>query len=263
MMKNISGKAFMLRQQNNMKSSIKKILKYFGYKLINTRMIPATLLDKELILYLDFDHVLSRYLFEKDDPSDIRFIQVGAFDGITCDPLRKYLIRYDWEGVMLEPQPTPFAKLKAIYADRKKISLINAVISKENGKADLFIVESDSMPEWAKGMASLDQSNILKHENLLPGLSSTIRKAEVEAISFDTILKDHNFESIDLLQIDTEGFDAEVLKLFPFDKIKPRIIHFESKHIPRPEQERTLTFLTGMGYLIARDRDEDMMAILK
>lgn len=66
---------------------------------------------------------------------------------------------------------------------------------------------------------------------------------------------------VDLLQIDTEGFDAEIIYIFPFDKIKLSIIHFESKHLSKPKLEKLLTHLISMGYSVAYDGEEDMLVV--
>lgn len=245
-----------------MKSIFKNVLEKFGYKLSNTRLMIQPFLEDKAILKLDFDHVLSRYLIEKNDMENFTFLQIGAFDGIMCDPLYKYLIKYPWKGVMLEPQPAPYKKLSRLYEGRSGINVINAAISREKGKVLLYIIESHTAPEWAQGVASFSRENIVKHKDVIPGIENMIKSIEVDAISFESLLNTCPLGQLDLLQIDTEGYDVEILKLFPFHFIKPSIIHFESKHIPKQKLEISLSSLIEMGYFIARDKDEDMMAVL-
>jgi hypothetical protein len=59
------------------------------------------------------------------------------------------------------------------------------------------------------------------------------------------------------------SFDAEIIRMFPFSSLKPSIIHFESKHIPKENLENLLDYLVGLGYDIAPDRGEDMLAVLR
>ena len=80
-------------------------------------------------------------------------------------------------------------------------------------------------------------------------------------LTFTDIFKKYQINQIDLLQIDTEGYDGELIKLFPFDLFKPSIIHFESKHLNKEELEIVLEHLLSNGYFIARDKAEDMIAI--
>ena len=215
-------------------------------------------------MQLDFDHALSKYLIHnKQSYNDFTFIQVGAFDGVECDPLLKYLQRFDWTGIMLEPQPGPYNKLFDRYKGRNAITVMNAAISDRNGRATLYTVEGNGLPEWAKGMASFKKQNIIKHGYMFPMINDHIIETEVDTITFENLFSGHSINKIDLLQIDTEGFDGEILKMFPFDRIKPNIIHFESKHIPKHDLEKVLDDLISYGYTIGRDREEDMIAILK
>jgi FkbM family methyltransferase len=246
------------------KGIIKNILAKAGYRVTSTKYVLRQFLYPSRILELDFDHVISKYLIHNKQSDEIfNFIQVGAFDGVECDPLLKYLQRFNWNGIMLEPQPRPFSKLIEKYADRDGIFVKNVAISDSNGKSTLYILDGNGLPEWASGMASFDKNNILRHEYLFPGINDHIKEIEVDTITFRKLFTDHSINKLDLLQIDTEGFDAEILEMFPFQLIKPGIIHFESKHIPKRKLEKVLDDLLAKGYKIARDREEDMIAFLE
>ena len=45
---------------------------------------------------------------------------------------------------------------------------------------------------------------------------------------------------VDLLQIDTEGADGKMLSLFPLERVRPAIIHWEVKHLSTAEREQCL-----------------------
>ena len=47
------------------------------------------------------------------------------------------------------------------------------------------------------------------------------------ALSFKDFIKANSIESIDLLLIDTEGYDYQILMSIDFNKFKPKIIRFE------------------------------------
>ena len=59
---------------------------------------------------------------------------------------------------------------------------------------------------------------------------SAIHKIKVRALTFTQLIRDLQCRDINLLFLDTEGFDAEILPTFPFDKLKPQAILFEHKH---------------------------------
>jgi hypothetical protein len=39
------------------------------------------------------------------------FFQIGANNGLTDDPLRQFVTKYHWHGVLIEPQPQVFQQL--------------------------------------------------------------------------------------------------------------------------------------------------------
>jgi hypothetical protein len=88
-----------------------------------------------------------------------------------------------------------------------------------------------------------------------------IREEPVDCITFDEVLGRMPHERIDLLQIDAEGADAYLLSLFPFDRVRPAIVHWEIKHYTKTQKQDCLDRLAGFGYRFAPS-GEDMMAVL-
>ncbi len=62
-----------------------------------------------------------------------------------------------------------------------------------------------------------------------------------------------NLSQLDLLQIDVEGMDGELLKLYPFDLIRPGIIRYESKHLATQESLEVENLLRKQGYELFRE----------
>jgi FkbM family methyltransferase len=193
---------------------------------------------------------------------DCTFIQVGAYDGVSTDPLHRYIARCGWRGVMLEPQPGPANALRQLYAGNDRIAILEAAVDDVRGSRALFTVDSEELPKWAGGMASFDRNHLLKHEYLIPGIEGFVRELRVDCITFADVLARLPGSRLDLLQIDAEGADGHILSLFPFDRIEPAIIHWEVKNMTRAQQEQALDLLTHRGYLIAPSGGEDMLAVL-
>jgi FkbM family methyltransferase len=244
----------------NMKASIKRTLAALGYRIQGTRCIPRQLLEAGNLRVLEFADVIYRRMFEFGQ--EFTFIQVGAFDGITADPLRRFIGRYGWRGVLVEPQPRSAEQLRELYRDNDRVVVLQAAVDRERGRRILFTVESDSGPVWASGMASFQREHIVKHAHLIPGLEGMIRETTVDCVPFGDVLEQLAAGRVDLLQIDVEGADAVVLSLFPFDRVKPAIVHWEIKNLTKAEREDCLERLSGFGYRFALSGDEDMMAIL-
>lgn len=183
---------------------------------------------------------------------------------MSTDPLRKYIERCGWRGVMLEPQPGPASRLRELYKENQGIAVVEAAIDDQCRTRTLYTVEADyDVPTWAGGMASFDRNHILKHDYLIPNIASRVRELQVNCTVFSEVLERLPGERLDLLQVDAEGADGYVLSLFPFEQIKPAIVQWEIKNMTRQQQEETLDLLGGHGYLVARANSEDMLAVLQ
>src|SRR5687768_133577 len=49
----------------------------------------------------------------------VTFIQIGAYDGVEADPIRSLVLDSDsWQGILVEPQPDAFERLRQNYKGR-------------------------------------------------------------------------------------------------------------------------------------------------
>ena len=243
-----------------MKQCVKKLFAKVGYQVQGIRYCPRQLLERDNLRLIELDDVICRRMVEFGQ--ELSFVQVGAFDGITKDPLHKYIARYGWRGVLIEPQPGPVAQLRELYRDNDRIVILEAALDFRSGKRTLFTVESDNVPIWAHGMASFQRDNIIKNSYLIPGLEATIKELVVNCVPFEYAMQKLPSDRLDLLQIDAEGADGYLLSFFPFDRVQPPIVHWESKNLTKSQQEEVLDMLKRHGYRFARSGEEDMLAVL-
>lgn len=184
--------------------------------------------------------------------STFKFIQVGANDGITGpDPLRKYILSMNWTGILIEPQPAIFETLKKNYFGSTNLIFENVGISDADQTLTLYVPSGDSTT------ASFNKE-VIQDQSALIGVN-------VPCISLKGVIEKYDFQQIDLLQIDTEGFEWPVLNSLEISKHKPNIIQFEHGHMSRNEINRTIELLTDEGYLIyfGGKQHQDSLAILK
>lgn len=243
-----------------MKQLIRRLFGWLGYRIEGVRYTPRQFFDPGALRGLEFDDLICRHMYENGP--DCVFLQIGAYDGISTDPLRKYIVDCGWKGVMVEPQPGPASQLRQLYPDGSGITILEAAVDSERGTRSLYTVESDDLPKWAGGMATFDRAQILKYDYLIPGIAGMVREIEVPLITIDDVLDRLELDRLDILQIDVEGIDGYLLSLFPFARIRPTIVQWESKNMTRAQQEAALDILLGHGYRIARSGFEDTMAVL-
>ena len=156
-------------------------------------------------------------------------IVIGAHSG---DKLSKAIETYSKHGdvLLVEPVPWLFNKLQEKYGSAKSVHLLQAVISENDVDEVSFFAPIESANEiatWGDQLGSLNPVHALGHNK---EFSNKIEEIKVRGISFGTLINKFEIEQIDVLHTDTEGYDARLLSVFPFDKIKPRELIFEYKH---------------------------------
>jgi FkbM family methyltransferase len=242
------------------KTLIRQALRRVGYSVEGIRHTPRQLLDPACVRRLEFDDVVCRHMHEHGRA--LSFVQVGGYDGVSTDPLHRYIAACGWSGIMLEPQPRPAARLRELYADNDSIEVVEAAVAGSAQTRCLYTVDDEAAPAWVGGVASFDRLHLLKHGHLVADIGAKIRELQVACVTFDDVLARLPNERLDLLQIDAEGADGALIALFPFERVKPAIVHWESKNLGLADQEATLERLCVHGYRIARSGDEDMLAVL-
>ncbi len=190
---------------------------------------------------------------------------VGAFDGTTNDPAGRFLLEHDCRAILVEPQPGPFQRLRETWKGHLgRVELVNAAIGAEAGSRPLYCIEpgTEGLPPWAEQVASFDLGHVLKHLEKLPGLERKVSARTVETLSFDDLLERYRVSFLDLLQIDAEGMDAQLLGWFPFERMRPGLLHYEATHMTPEEKPVVRRRLEALGYLVFEsDSPADEMAI--
>jgi FkbM family methyltransferase len=177
------------------------------------------------------------------------FVQVGANDGVRDDPLRECVLKYGLSGVLIEPLPDLFAKLQRNYRDVPGLHFENCAVGPNSGQATIYRIREDSpLPDHAHGMASFNRSHLTARKHGIPGLDDYVVETTVAVQTLPEILARHGNRRVSLLMIDTEGYDAEIVKLALAAGLRPEVIIYEHLHLPIATQAETLRRLKLEGY---------------
>ena len=107
---------------NHSGNSYKLLSYYFNYS--NKKYLPIKIDAINKIL----DNILTAN-------SVVNFIQVPSNDGVTGDPINCFVNNNNWHGVLVEPIPFLFEKLKINYDQRKEnLQFLNCAVSAEEEK---------------------------------------------------------------------------------------------------------------------------------
>lgn len=194
---------------------------------------------------------------------DVYFIEIGAYDGKTNDPLFQLVKRYKWKGVLIEPQAEQFERLKQNYGNFPGVHFEKIAIAEKDTSKKFYGVRSTDYDNNTHGqLNSFNKDVILKHRHLVKNLDERVYETEVQCLSFSSLIKKYKVIKLDVLSIDTEGYDYEIVKQIDFKIIKPALIHFEHKHLSLVDQKSCFTYLEESGYTILIGRFNSLAYVL-
>jgi len=144
---------------------------------------------------------------------DIRFIlgtsiktvfDVGANDGHTVLEFKKAFPEANIYS--FEPDPATFQRLSAAAKGLPKVQLFNAALGSEPSEAHLFRFSFDQtnslLPKAAGAESYVADADFLRQSGTVP----------VKVTTVDAICESAGISRIDLLKMDTQGFELEVLR---------------------------------------------------
>lgn len=170
-------------------------------------------------------------------------VQIGASDGSLNDPLVDFLASSDCRAVLVEPLPEAFRQLSGRHAARPGIVCRQVAIDIVAGIRPLYTI-TDDCPYMGGQLTSFSRDHLLKN-----GVKPRhIKMIEVPTMPLSQILKEEGIKSIDLFQVDTEGFDDVIVQMALELECPPRFINFEHLHLPKEAEANLLQDLQSGGY---------------
>lgn len=177
-----------------------------------------------------------------------RLIQVGANDGIMCDPLRRFLAGGsggNLRSVLIEPIPYYYQRLAALYADDPDVTVLNVACGALAGSMSLFFIDpaiADQMNgegpanNWAHGQGSHDRNVVAywiernrfrgnEYVRNLEAFHAAVTSIEVKVIPLADVALSRENANL-LIMIDVQGFEFEVIRGIDWD-YPPAYIVFE------------------------------------
>lgn len=222
---------------------VKSVFRRFGIDVV--RYVPTCERPFPVLPMLIRDYV------GRKTSRPFRFVQVGASDGLTTDPLHELVVELKLTGILIEPLPDKFEELKRNYEFQSQLRFENIAVARNGGRQTIYRVKTDTgAPVGLQGSASFDPQHVLRQVSRA-GLGEPTRhiaQVEVPTLTLEQVLARHQFTHVDLLQIDTEGFDFEVVKLAIESGIYPDIINYEYVHLPPKARLECRLLLAAHNY---------------
>ena len=142
---------------------------------------------------------------QKAEPLSV--IDVGGHQGETLRAFANNVDRFSYFS--FEPNPQSFEILascaQSLANDNRDIRVKNAAVGAEDGRVQFHVVQATAVAGILKPVEGLSER--------VPGGDHEIAQViDCELVKLDTLCDASSEVSVDLLKIDTEGFDLEVMK---------------------------------------------------
>ncbi len=181
---------------------------------------------------------------------DIFFIEVGANDGVTDDPISEFITRDHWSGIMVEPVKYLFDELVSHYKIRENLIFENAAIAERNGVMDFYYYrKTEKIPKWCGGGGSLIKEGFQNKPDYMQYLVTE----KVKCVTLEALLQKYNVKHVHLFLIDTEGYDYKIIKQMDFTKIKPNVILYEDMNLTVNDYNDCIRYLRKNGYQLYKE----------
>lgn len=190
----------------------------------------------------------------------LKIVQVGANDGRDAvgDLIRQRPERIE-RALLIEPQRAAFDRLVRWSADFPGVVCLNAAIDRAPGERTLYSVTQSAGERLGDGIASFERRHV---ERAIRAQTNARTDAEVAALTTTETVTVATLEDAaatagidrpDVLMVDTEGFDAEIVRMALGAGWLPAVVQYEHKHLTQAERRTVSGDLEQRGYRLWAD----------
>ena len=204
--------------------------------------------------------------------SKLNIIQIGANDGKTYDPIYLKNLAHGKKILLIEPQK--FYKdllLKNYDSFKGELYIEHVAIGDGSNNLEFYTLKEEYWDEYknkfgreVNSLFSFSKDHLTSLVAPRLGISISeidkyITTLNVDIVTLKSLIKKYKFDEIDLLQIDTEGYDFKIIN--SLEGIKPKLINFESFRLSSEEWNSFKNFCDSNGYGFIQGT-QDTLAIL-
>ena len=169
------------------------------------------------------------------------FVEAGAWDGEYLSNTLYLEAKYNWTGLLVEPNSGAFKKL--VTRNRKAYSIHSCLSVTSHPD----IVEFDSADVFGGinfELENVNNKNLVKMRNSIPETMRTKETVECYPL-YSLLLAIGRTDQVDLLSLDIEGAELAVLRAIPWDKVNIELVMIEVNH---SDQREIHSVMTTAGY---------------
>ena len=178
------------------KKTIQNIFNFFGFKIIK----------KYIINTVDFDSITTLLI----DTKEPVIFDIGAGKGQSIDRYKKLFPKCKIHS--FEPIKHEVDKLSLKYQNDKLVILNNVAVGEKPGNLDFNIAASSGHSSFKNLIPNTTWVKERSKEYNVDSKNYITGKINTKVITLDDYCNDENIQQIDILKIDTQGYEELILK---------------------------------------------------
>lgn len=198
--------------------------------------------------------------------SDVFVLNIGALDGVSFDGTERFVRKYRWRGLFVEPVLELYQRLRLFYRDRDDLRFERAAIATYDGETTMLrirpaIVDTGDVDGGFLGMSSLlPVKNGLAFESTREIVARHGEQITVPCLTMATLLRKHAVGAIDVLHVDVEGYDWMVLQQVDLARYRPAAVRIEQLNLDDGERAAARAYLSAAGLEVV-DGDDELIGL--
>ena len=188
---------------------------------------------------------------------DFFFVNIGANDGISDDPIYPFIKKYGWKGIAVEPVPDTFKLLKQNLSAFEGIIFENVAIGQDGREILSFSREHLEAHPLLSQMSSFSRDHLEKFTDMVDrneimhqaahttkpkptgeSLRKGLYSQRVDGISFNALMEKHHVKEVNFINVDTEDDDFDILMSIDMDKYAPKILCVETHTFDKEKKKK-------------------------
>ena len=183
--------------------------------------------------------ILYEYQKQKKSRFEGYFVEFGAHDGMDGSNTLILEKKWEWRGILAEPNPLVFEKL--VYRSGLTFSDNRAVFNTDDEEVSFVITNQDNQYSTIQGFENLDYNAKNRQDNQI---------VTATTVKLSTLLEEYDApEVIDYISVDTEGSELVILESFFGDENKHTVNMWTVEHNWQPAREQIHRLMTNNGYV--------------
>ncbi len=158
---------------------------------------------------------------------DAFFVQIGANEEPSRNPLSELVHNSRWRGVLVDPIPPVAHELHRTYGSSSRVSVVQAAIASSDEERAFFYDATESSNGGTPipvCMAGALHREVLFMADYHSDLEQHVTEIVTPCFTFESFCHQYRIESFDVLRVDTAGDEAELLSQVDIERFRPTVI---------------------------------------